>query len=78
LTKSAFYQLQLSFSASSIALHGENDSPCEKEAGYSVNSIMTNFRAKAMNSKAKVTNSIANGMNSIAKTCIELNDTVGL
>jgi len=32
LTNSAFYRLQLSVSVSSITLHGENDSPSEKEA----------------------------------------------
>ena len=67
LTNSAFYKLQLSISVSSIILHGKNDSPCEKEAGYPVNSVMTNFRAKAMNSIAKATNSIAKVRNSIAK-----------
>ena len=74
LTNSAFYQLQLYFSVSIITLHGKNDSSCEKEAGYPVNSVMTNFRAKvtnsiakATNSIAKVTNSTANGTNSVAK-----------
>jgi len=44
---STFYQFQLSFSVSSITLHGENDLSCEKEAGFPVNSVMTNFHAKA-------------------------------
>jgi len=69
LTNSAFYQLQFSYSFSSITLHGENDSPSEKEAGYLVNSVMMNFCAKVTNLIAKVTNSIAKVTNSIAKTC---------
>jgi len=40
-----------------LTLHGENDSPCEKEVGYPVISAKMNFRAIAMNSIAKATNS---------------------
>jgi len=57
----------ISFSVSNITLHGENDSPCEKEAGYPVNSVMKNFHAKVTNLIAKVTNLKAKAMNSIAK-----------
>jgi len=50
-----------------LTLHCENDSPCEKETGYPVNSAKTNFRAKATNSIAKATNLIARVTNLIAK-----------
>jgi len=55
-----FVALAIEFIALSITLHGENDSPSEKEAGYPVNSFMINFLAKATNSVAKATNLIAN------------------
>jgi len=43
--------------------HGKNASPCEKEAGYPVNSVMPNFHAKAMNLITKVTNSFIKAIN---------------
>ena len=65
LINNAFYQLQLSFSVSSII--DENDTPCEEEADYPANSAMTNFHAKVTNSIAKMMNSTSNRMDLITK-----------